>query len=293
MTRAAVLPAVGQPLEIRDDITVEPPHANEVKVRMAASGVCHSDLSCQNGTLMTAVPVVLGHEGAGVVEEVGPGVTTVAPGDHVVISWVPECGQCFFCEHDQGFLCETSGITLAAGGLLDGSTRFTSQGAPLFQMASSGTFSEVSIVPETGVVKVPADLDLQVAALIGCGVLTGVGAAMNTADIHEGDTVAVLGCGGVGLNVIQGARIKGAGEIIAIDMNETKLAMAEQFGATATVNARETDDASAVMNMPGQRGDEVTFEVIGLPATIEQAVRMSRRGGETVLVGVPRMDVML
>src|SRR6266550_3362186 len=293
MTRAAVLPAVGQPLEIRDDITVEAPHAGEVKVRMAASGVCHSDLSCQNGTLMTPVPVVLGHEGAGVVEEVGPGVTTVAPGDHVVISWVPECGQCYFCEHGQGFLCETSGITLAAGGLLDGSTRFTSQGAPLFQMASSGTFSEVSIVPETGVVKVPADLDLHVAALIGCGVLTGVGAAMNTASIREGDTVAVLGCGGVGLNVIQGARIKGAGEIIAVDMNETKLALAKQFGATTTINASQGNPVAQVMEMTEQRGVDVSFEVIGLGATIDQAIQMARRGGQAILVGVPSMDVMV
>ena len=293
MTRAAVLPAVGQPLEIRDDIAVEAPRAGEVKVRMAASGVCHSDLSCQNGTLMTPVPVVLGHEGAGVVEEVGPGVSAVAPGDHVVISWVPECGQCYYCQHDQGFLCETSGITLAAGGMLDGSTRFTSQGGPLFQMASSGTFSEVSIVPETGVVKIPSDLDLKVAALIGCGVLTGVGAAMNTASIRPGDTVAVLGCGGVGLNVIQGARIKGAGEIIAIDMNETKLGMAKQFGATATVNAGQVDAVSAVMDLTSQRGADVAFEVIGLAPTIDQATRMSRRGGETVLVGVPSMDVMV
>src|SRR5947207_5266786 len=293
VTRAAVLPAVGQPLEIRDDITVKAPHAGEVKVRMAASGVCHSDLSCQNGTLMTPVPVVLGHEGAGVVEEVGPGVTSVSPGDHVVISWVPECGVCYYCDHGQGFLCETSGITLAAGGLLDGSTRFTSQGAPLCQMASSGTFSEVSIVPETGVVKVPADLDLHVAALIGCGVLTGVGAAVNTASIREGDTVAVLGCGGVGLNVIQGARIKGAGEIIAIDMNETKLGMAKQFGATATVNASQGDPVSQVMSMTNERGADVAFEVIGLGATIDQTITMTRRGGQAILVGVPRMDVMV
>src|SRR5437763_9344763 len=137
------------------------------------------------------------------------------------------------------------------------------------------------------------DIDMKVAALIGCGVLTGTGAAMNRAKSNKGDSVAVIGCGGVGLNVIQGARIKGAGEIIAIDMNETKLALAKQFGATTTVNAAEVNPVSAVMNLTGERGADVAFEVIGLAATIEQAVRMSRRGGETVLVGVPRMDVML
>src|ERR1043166_6005119 len=133
MTRAAVLTAIGQPLEIRDDVEVEAPRAGEVKVRMAASGVCHSDLAMQNGTMFSPMPVVLGHEGAGVVEEVGEGVTTVAPGDHVVISWVPQCGDCYFCRHDQAFLCEASGVTLAAASLLDGSTRFTSRGQPLHQ----------------------------------------------------------------------------------------------------------------------------------------------------------------
>src|SRR5256885_6811002 len=241
MAKAAVLTGIGQALEIRDDVEVESPRAGEVKVRMAASGVCHSDLSMQNGTMMSPVPIVLGHEGAGVVEEVGDGVTSVKPGDKVVISWVPQCGECFFCTRDQGYLCERSGAALASGGLLDGTTRFTSKGAPLYQMAASGTFSEVSIVPATGAVKIPDDVDMRAAALIGCGVLTGVGAAMNTADIKPGDTRAVVGCGGVGLNVIQGARIKGAGEIIAIDMNETKLAMAKQFGATSSVNASQAN----------------------------------------------------
>jgi S-(hydroxymethyl)glutathione dehydrogenase / alcohol dehydrogenase len=293
MTRAAVMTGIDQPLEIRDDVEVEPPHAGEVKVRMRASGVCHSDLSIQNGTLMALPPIVLGHEGAGVIEEVGEGVTAVAPGDHVVISWVAQCGHCFFCRRGQPQLCEESSVAMATGGLLDGTTRFTSQGAPLYQMASSGTFSELSIVPATGVVKIPDDIDFKVAALIGCGVLTGTGAALNTADIRPGDTVAVVGCGGVGLNVIQGARIAGAGEIIAVDMNETKLQLAKEFGATASVNAGQTDAVSQVMEMTGQRGADVAFEVIGLQQTIDQTVVMTRRGGQAILVGVPRMDAML
>lgn len=293
MAKAAVMTGIDQPLEIRDDIEVEAPHAGELKVRMAASGVCHSDLSMQNGTMMAATPIVLGHEGAGVVEEVGEGVTGFAPGDKVVISWVPQCGDCFFCNKDQGFLCENASAALATGGLLDGTTRMKSQGSPLFQMAASGTFSDTTIIPAIGAVKIDGDIDMRVAALIGCGVLTGVGAAMNTATIRPGDTVAVVGCGGVGLNVIQGARIAGAGEIIAIDMNETKLQMAKEFGATATVNASQSNAVSQVMEMTGQRGADVAFEVIGLQETIDQTITMVRRGGEAVLVGVPKMDAMI
>src|SRR5207253_7363506 len=152
---------------------------------------------------------------------------------------------------------------------------------------------QYSVIPAIGAVKIPDDVDMKVAALIGCGVLTGVGAALSTADIKKGDTVAVVGCGGVGLNVIQGARIAGAGEIIAIDMNETKLQMAKEFGATATINASQGDPVSQVMSMTDERGADVAFEVIGLEKTIDQAITMARRGGQAILVGVPRMDVMV
>jgi len=292
MAKAAVLTGLEQQLEIRDDIEVESPRAGEVKIRMAASGVCHSDLSVQNGTIPLPTPIVLGHEGAGVVEEVGQGVTSVKPGDHVVVSWVPQCGECYFCGRDQGYLCE-QGAAAMTGGLVDGTTRITSGGSPLFQMAMAGTFSEVAIIPEISAVKIPDDVPLASAALIGCGVLTGVGAALNTADIREGDTVAVVGCGGVGLNAIQGARIAGAGEIIAVDLNANKLEMAKQFGATQTINASEGDPVSKVMSLTAERGADVAFEVIGLGPTIEQTINMTRRGGQAILVGVPRLDVML
>jgi len=293
VVKAAVMNGIGQPLEIRDDIEVAAPHAGEVKVRMAASGVCHSDLSMHNGTIMAMTPIVLGHEGAGVIEEVGEGVTRVAPGDHVVVSWVSQCGECYFCRRDQPQLCEGSSMVMATGGLLDGTTRFVSRGQPLYQMAGAGTFSEVSIVPATGVVKIPDDLDFKVASLIGCGVLTGTGAALNTAAIREGDTVAVVGCGGVGLNVIQGATIAGAGAIIAIDVNETKLALAKEFGATEAVNAGQRDPVSQVMVMTAQRGADVSFEVIGLQNTIDQTIMMTRRGGQAILVGIPKMDAVV
>jgi S-(hydroxymethyl)glutathione dehydrogenase / alcohol dehydrogenase len=244
----------------------------------------------QDGTLMSIQPIVLGHEGAGVVDEVGEGVTDISPGDHVVVSWVPYCGDCFFCQRDQGHLCEAGAVALASGGLLDGTTRFRSDGNPIFQMAAAGTFSEVSIIPAIGAIKVPDDIPLKVAALIGCGVLTGVGAALNTASIRPGDTVAVVGCGGVGLNVIQGARIAGAARIIAVDLMENKLQMAKEFGATDIVNAGQGDPVSQVMDMTEQRGADVAFEVIGLQRTIEQTITMARRGGQAILVGVPRMD---
>jgi Zn-dependent alcohol dehydrogenase len=291
MHRAAVLPAVGQPLEIRDDVEAEGPRAGEVKIRVAASGVCHSDLSVQNGTIFTPTPVVLGHEGAGEIVEVGEDVTGLEIGDHVIVSWVPRCGQCFYCRRGQPHLCEMGLRAGATGSLLDGTTRLTSGGAPLYQMTAAGTFSEYAVIPATGAVKIPPDVDLRVAALIGCAVLTGVGAAVNTARIREGDSVAVVGCGGVGLNVIQGARLAGAEKIIAVDTAPKKLEMARRFGATDTVDASTGDPVSAVMGLTSERGADVAFEVVGLGPTIEQAIRMARRGGQAVLVGVPRMDV--
>ncbi len=292
MVTAAVLHGVEQELKVHEGVEIAPPGPGEAKVKIVASGVCHSDLSVQNGTIPLPPPIVLGHEGAGIVEEVGEGVTTVKPGDHVVLSFVPACGSCYYCDRGQGFLCEKSAMA-AAGGMLDGSTRLTLDGEPLRQMAMCGTFGNYAIVPEISLVKIDDDVDLRYAALIGCGVLTGVGAALNTADIRPGDTVAVIGCGGVGLNVIQGAKIAGATKIIAIDMFESKLKMAEQFGATDLVKADDGDPVAAVVGLAGGRGADVTFEVIGLGATIEQAINMTRNGGEAVLVGVPRMDVML
>jgi S-(hydroxymethyl)glutathione dehydrogenase/alcohol dehydrogenase len=292
MSKAAVLTGVGTPLEVRDDIEVAGPAAGEVRIKIGASGVCHSDLSVQNGTIPLPTPIVLGHEGAGTVLEVGDGVTGVVPGDHVVLSFVPNCRNCYFCNRGQGWLCEKSAMA-AAGGMLDGSTRLTSAGAPLHQMAMLGTFGEETIVPEISLVQIDQDVPLKVAALIGCGVLTGVGAATNTASIREGDTVAVIGCGGVGLNVIQGARIAGAGEVVAIDTFDSKLEMARKFGATQTVKVGEDDPASVIMAASGGRLADVTFEVIGLKDTIMQALGLTRNGGECILVGVPRMDAIL
>lgn len=290
--KAAVLNAVDTPLQIRDDITVAAPKEGEVRVKMVASGVCHSDLSVQNGTIPLATPLVLGHEGAGIITELGPGVTNREVGDHVVLSWVPQCGECFFCKKDQGYLCEKNGA-VTFGGLLDGTKRFSTPDGELGQMAFCGTFASEAIVPAISTIKIPDDVPLTSAALIGCGVLTGVGAAINTATIRPGDTVAIIGCGGVGLNVIQGARIAGAGRIIAVDMFDSKLEMAKDFGATDVVNASEGDSVAAVQALTDGRGADVSFEVIGLAPTIDQAINMTRNGGEVILVGVPRLDVMM
>lgn len=292
MPKAAVLKAVGEPLE-HIDVDLDSPHAGELKIKVAASGVCHSDLSVQNGTIMLPTPIVLGHEGAGVVTEVGDGVDGFSPGDHVVLSFVPQCGECFFCRRGQGQLCETSNTALVSGGLLDGTPRFALDTQPLFQMSACGTFSPETVVPQFGAVKIGADMPLKQAALIGCGVLTGVGAALNTAQIREGDTVAVLGCGGVGLNVIQGAGLAGAERIIAADRVEAKLDLARKFGATDTVNAAERDPVGGVMELTAQRGADVAFEVIGLKETIHQVINMTRRGGQAILVGVPKIDVTM
>ena len=293
MVRAALLTAPGSPLEVHDDVELEPPRAGEVRLRMAASGVCHSDLAMRDGTMPVCLPAVLGHEGAGVVVEVGPGVDDLGPGDHVLVSWVPQCGSCYFCRRGQPQLCQDADMVMVNGGLLVGTPRFRWRGREAFQMCGCGTFAEETVIPATGAVAVPADLDLTVATLIGCGVLTGVGAALNTASITEGDVVAVVGCGGVGLNVVQGARLAGAGTIVAVDTNPAKLALAEAMGATDCVDASREDPVSAVMTLSGERGADVAFEVIGLGPTIDQVLTMTRRGGQAVLVGIPSMDVML
>lgn len=293
MTRAAVCMGLDQPLVLRDDVEVEAPRAGEIRIRVAACGVCRSDLSMQDGTLPVPMPVVLGHEASAIVQEVGEGVTELVPGDHVVVSWVPQCGECFFCRRGQPHLCQAADAVLLAGGLLDGTPRLRLDGAPLFQMLGTGTFSEETVVSVHAAVKVPHDVPLPVAALLGCAVLTGVGAALNTATIQPGDAVAVVGCGGVGLNVIQGARIAGAETIIAIDVQPAKLDVARAFGATHIVDATRTDPANAVRDLTGQRGADVAFEALGISRTIEQTIDMTRRGGQAVLVGIPRLDVMV
>ena len=291
--KAAVLTAIGAPLEIWDDVEVDDPQAGEVRIRMAAAGVCHSDLAMQNGTIPVPLPAVLGHEGAGFVDAAGPSVDGLEVGDLVAVSWVAQCGGCFYCRRAQPHLCERATVAMASGGQLDGTSRLRSPRSHLFQALGAGTFAEATVVPAIAAVKLPPDIDPVVAAMLGCAVVTGVGAALNTAAIRVGDTVAVVGCGGVGLNVIQGARLAGAERIVAVDVHAEKLALALAVGATDAVDARDAHPVGAVMDLTAQKGADVTFEVIGRGSTIEQSLAMTRRGGQTVLVGIPAMDVML
>lgn len=283
--RAAVWTSTDRPLEVMDlDLVAVGP--GMVKVRLAASGVCHTDLSIARGNLDHPAPAVIGHEGAGVVEEIGDGVTAVQPGDHVVLSWIAQCGACYPCRRGQGHVCEAYPRGQAP-------TPFRLGDEHVHQMMTTGTFSEVTIVPEGGAVRIDHDVPLHLAALIGCGVLTGAGAALNTASIVEGDRVAVFGCGGVGLNTIQGARIAGAGTIVAVDTNPAKLELGRRFGATHLVNAADADAVDALRDLTGGRGVDVAFEVIGNATTVAQALAATRRAGQTVLVGVTPDHVTL
>jgi S-(hydroxymethyl)glutathione dehydrogenase/alcohol dehydrogenase len=284
--RAAVMRAAGAPLGVVD-LRLDPPRAGEVQVKLHAAGVCHSDLSLLEGGIATPVPVVLGHEGAGVVEAVGEGVVRVAPGDHVVINWVPMCGRCFFCLHGQPQLCTSGAYT--PGLMDDGSTRLHDGETPVHHGLHAATFAERTVVREGSVVKVDADVPFAVAAVVGCAVTTGVGAALRTAAVRAGERVAVIGCGGVGLSVIQGCRLAGAERIIAVDRVASRLDAAQRFGATDAVEGGDRA-ASAVRALTDKLGVDVAFEVAGIPALQRQAWDMTRRGGRTVLVGVPRQD---
>ncbi len=292
MTRAAILRGNHEKLSI-EEIDVDEPRAGEVLVRLSASGVCHSDLAVIEGLMPMPFPAVLGHEGAGVVEAVGEGVTRVAPGDHVIMSATPECGVCYQCRRGQASACAIRLVERAPGGQLDGTTRLHQGGHDIYQFCFEGTFSERTVTPEISVVKIPPASNMVVAALIGCGVTTGVGAARNTADIQAGDTVAVLGCGGVGLNVVQGAKLAGAGRIIAIDMLDSKLELARRMGATDVVNAREHDPVAAVQSLTEGRGADVSFEVTGNPIAVNQLNEFTRRGGEMVFIGIATPEAVI
>ncbi len=272
----------GQPLSV-EEIELDEPGPHDVLVRMAASGVCHSDLSVLNGTIPFVFPTVLGHEGAGVVEAVGGAVTRVQPGDHVVLTWMPPCRHCFFCLAGQPMLCE-NGLTAALGG------NYASVGGTrLVRGLGTATFAERTLVPEGGAVAVDSSVPLELAALVGCALTTGVGAVWNTAELRPGTAVAVIGCGGVGLSVVQGARLAGASQIVAVDPVPAKLEMAEAMGATAGIDGTG-DVAAAVRALTGGRGADTVFEVVGRPETIRSAFDAARRGGDVVLVGAGAPD---
>lgn len=289
MPRAAVLDAYDTPLAI-ESLALRDPRPDEVVVRLAASGVCHSDLSVVRGVLPVPPPAVLGHEGAGVVEAIGDRVRNVAAGDHVVLSWIDQCRACVYCRSGRPHLCDKTMVDAVSGR----DDAFRRGDVIVGRMAGVGSFAERTIVPETAAIPIPKDVPLDRACLIGCGVMTGVGAAINTVHIRPGEQVAVFGCGGVGLNVIQGAALSGAGCIVAIDREPRKLALATRFGATEVVEAGAgTDVPAAVREITGGLGADYAFEVIGVPDVMLQAYHATRRGGTIVIVGMTGLEQTL
>jgi len=278
--KAAVMRAVGEPLRI-EDVRIDAPGPREVVVRTVATGVCHSDLHVLDGALPNPLPIVLGHEPAGVVEAVGADVRHVAPGDHVIGCLSAFCGTCEYCVAGRPYLCESETIMRRA----DEPPRLSQGGEPVNQFVHLSAFAERMLVHENALVRIRRDVPLDQVALIGCGVTTGLGAVFNTARVQAGRTVAVIGCGGIGLSVVQGARIAGAGRVIAVDTAEWKLELARRLGATDVVNATEGNPVPAVVAMTNG-GVDYAFEAIGTPATVRQAVRLTRRGGTIVMIGV-------
>lgn len=278
--KAAVFRAAHQPVSI-EDVDIDGPREHEVLVRVAASGVCHSDLHFLEGVLQAPAPFVLGHEGAGVVEAVGPGVDSFAAGDHVVACLSTFCGQCERCLEGRPNLCEQKpdrNPTLPP--------RLSQNGGVMHQSgAKLSTFAEQMLVHEHSLVRIPKDVPLDKACLLGCGVTTGVGAALNTAKVSPGSTVAVFGVGGVGLSAVQGARIAGARTIIAVDLVGAKEEIAKRVGATHFVNASEVDAVAAVQELT-DGGVEYSFEAIGIPQVVEQAYASLRPGGQCTVIGV-------
>jgi alcohol dehydrogenase len=292
--KAAVLGAIGavppyassKPLTI-EDVELDPPGPGEVLVRIGAAGLCHSDLSVIDGNRPRPVPMALGHEAAGVVEEVGPGVSDLARGDHVVCVFVPSCGHCAPCAEGRPALCEPGAVANGAGTLLSGARRLRRHdGTPVHHHLGVSAFAGYATVSRNSLVKVDPDLPPEEAALFGCAVLTGVGAVVNTARMPAGSSAAVVGLGGVGLCSVLGALAAGAREVVAIDLAEDKLALARELGATATFDARDPDCAERVRSATGG-GVEFVFEMAGSARALELAYRVTRRGGTTVTAGLP------
>lgn len=284
MPHAAVVYKKDQPMKI-EEVSYRAPREHEVLVKLAACGVCHSDLSILNELYPCPTPVVLGHEAAGVVEEVGPGVVGLSKGDHVVGVWRPSCGKCRYCKAGKAHLCKVGEDPTSRAG-----DRVTAAGAPLYEFLGIGGFSEYTILSDNALVKVDRAMPLDKAALLGCAVVTGFGAAEHAAKVKPGDEVAVFGCGGVGLNIIQGAKHRGAKTIIAIDLDDAKLNMARDFGATHAVNGKEPDAHKAVKKATAEeQGVDFAFDAVGHTGLIDLGYKSICKGGEVILVGIPHM----
>jgi S-(hydroxymethyl)glutathione dehydrogenase/alcohol dehydrogenase len=282
--RAAVLNRIGEPLAI-DTLDMAAPQPHDVLVRVKAAGLCHTDLEVMQGSLAYPTPIVLGHEGAGVVEDVGASVTRVKRGDRVVLSWNPHCGHCFYCERGLPILCEPFKQTEPKGHLLDGASRMTRDGKKVHHFFTTSAFGEYTVVDESSAIPVPAEVPFDRACIIGCGVMTGIGAVVRKARAATGSNVAVIGCGAVGLNAIQGARLVNAARIIAVDMSPQRLATAEQLGATDQIIASDPDVAARIRDLTDGRGADYVFEAAGNKNAFRLSVEAVRPGGEVVWLG--------
>ena len=288
--QASVLFAPRTPLKT-EELELEPPRAGEVRVRMAASGVCHSCLHAADGSWQNVpMPIVLGDEGAGVVEAVGPGVHTLKPGDHVILSWAPTCGRCHYCVIGRPNLCEQR--RPGQGVLPDGTTRLSLGGKPVYQYGHVATYASVTVVAESSAIAIDRDMPLDRAALIGCSVMTGVGAVINTAAVPAGASMAVFGVGGVGLNVVQGGAMVAAQPIIAVDVVSARLEQARVLGATHTVDASKTDPVAEIRRIT-RRGADFTFVAVGDVRAVSQAADALAPGGTCVVIGVPATGATL
>jgi S-(hydroxymethyl)glutathione dehydrogenase/alcohol dehydrogenase len=269
------------------DVALADPGPGEVCVRIAAAGVCHSDLHVWRGEWPLPMPLVMGHEGSGVIEQVGPGVEHLAVGDHVVLSWVAPCGICRHCRAGREARCEVAATVVGPGGvLMDGTTRLTLDSAPLHHYLGVSSFAEFAVVPASGAIRIRDDAPLELCALVGCAIATGVGAVRNTAGVEPGSTVAVIGCGGVGLSVVQGARLARAERIVAIDVLSAKTQVALQVGATDALVVTPGTSVAAVRELLPD-GVDYAFDAIGHTATTEDAIAMLGLGGAAVIVGLP------
>ena len=283
---AAILWEQGQPLSV-EPAELDPPGPGEVLVEIKAAGVCHSDLHPARGDWPMKTPIVLGHEGAGIVREVGPGVTAVSPGDHVVLCWAPACGECPPCREGRAVLCDRLEKVTYRNQLPSGALRLHARGHDVAPFLGTACFSSFAVVPADGVIPTPRDVPFDALATLGCAVLTGVGAVTGAAHLAPGARVAVIGAGGIGLNVIQGAAIAGADRIIAVDVRSAPLALARGFGATDVIEA-PPDTALAVRDLTGGRGVDYVFDTVGSPATLTAALAAARKGGAVVLTGLAR-----
>ncbi|MEH8148508.1 S-(hydroxymethyl)glutathione dehydrogenase/class III alcohol dehydrogenase [Aeromonas veronii] len=286
--KAAIAWGPGQPLSI-EEVEVMPPQAGEVRVRIVATGVCHTDAFTLSGEDPEGVfPCILGHEGGGIVESVGEGVTSVKVGDHVIPLYTPECGECKFCKSGKTNLCQKIRATQGKGLMPDGTTRFSKDGQPIYHYMGTSTFSEYTVLPEISIAKVDPAAPLEEVCLLGCGVTTGIGAVMNTAKVKEGESVAIFGLGGIGLSAVIGARLAKAGRIIAIDINESKFPLARKLGATDCINPNDYDKPiQEVIVELTDGGVDFSFECIGNVKVMRAALECCHKGwGESVIIGV-------